>query len=80
MTELALWKMAHEVAQGAIFPKGAIPPVPPLWFTYRDSGAFVSVPPGAEGSFASFLISAPSATDTNHTETSCLTWGGAFRW
>lgn len=28
--------------------------------------------------FASFLMSAPSATDTKHSEASCLTWGGVL--
>jgi len=78
MTALALGKTAHEVALGGAFSKGAIPQVPPFSFTYRDSGAFVSVPPGAEGSFASFLMSAPSATDTNHSGTFLPHMGWGF--
>jgi len=68
MTELAFGKMAREVAQGAVFPKGAIPQVPPFWFTYRDSGAFVSVAEGADNKKEAKLPSAPGGTDTNASE------------
>ena len=73
MTELVHEKKTREIGAGDVVSRGALPELPPFSFIYRISGALASVPPGAEGSFASFSISATSATDATNPETYGLT-------